>query len=446
LWDTDTWTNTKVLRGHVEEVNGLAISEAAQLIASADRDGNLMLWKAESPGASDGYLLLPEHLRTRWATDLGRVCLLHYGSNTPEFFDLSRGVSISAPPGFGDLNLIWAWPPGWLERWDGTNQILFEQWSGAQSTRRVALPLDSRIRPTMVAFSPPRQLAAWTEQAASNSIFLASLATPGRRTELKSEIAGWRNLLFSQDGKYLADFNRLSASANFSQVWDKPALCVWNVDTRQSVVTLSESVNDAAFAVGGRVLVALVLMRGIDHEIRFYDLEHPDRPPRIVSGKDLPRALEVSQDGRLVAFATGGGTVRMCDAVTGEWMDDLDGHLNEVEGLAFTKDARRLVSAGSGLEAVKLWDIGTRQELLTLPDNGVRLTSAWWSEEEDTIIAGPPWQTWHAPSWEEIAAAEAKDPPSQGYGGQSPPSQGYGGQSPPSPGSGGQGKTEAQRP
>ncbi|MGA2557098.1 MAG: hypothetical protein ABSG04_12580 [Verrucomicrobiota bacterium] len=49
-----------------------------------------------------------------------------------------------------------------------------------------------------------------------------------------------------------------------------------------------------------------------------------------------------------------------------------------------------------------------------------------WSADGDTILAGSPWQAWHAPSWEEIAAAEAKDPPS--------------------PGEGGQGKVEAQQP
>jgi hypothetical protein len=34
------------------------------------------------------------------------------------------------------------------------------------------------------------------------------------------------------------------------------------------------------------------------------------------------------------------------------------------------------------------------------------------------ILAGPPWQAWSAPSLEEIAAAEAKDPPSSDFGGQ----------------------------
>jgi hypothetical protein len=43
---------------------------------------------------------------------------------------------------------------------------------------------------------------------------------------------------------------------------------------------------------------------------------------------------------------------------------------------------------------------------------------AFWSADGDVILAGPPWQAWIAPSWEEIKAAEAKDPPAPGYGGQ----------------------------
>lgn len=32
-----------------------------------------------------------------------------------------------------------------------------------------------------------------------------------------------------------------------------------------------------------------------------------------------------------------------------------------------------------------------------------------WSAAGDVILAGAPWQAWRAPSWEEIAAAEAKE-------------------------------------
>ncbi|MFO1499270.1 MAG: hypothetical protein U1G07_12890 [Verrucomicrobiota bacterium] len=45
------------------------------------------------------------------------------------------------------------------------------------------------------------------------------------------------------------------------------------------------------------------------------------------------------------------------------------------------------------------------------------LPQARWSADGEVILAGPPWQAWIAPSWEEIEVAEAKQPPSSAFGG-----------------------------
>ena len=47
--------------------------------------------------------------------------------------------------------------------------------------------------------------------------------------------------------------------------------------------------------------------------------------------------------------------------------------------------------------------------LLSSAGTGSTLFAARWSADGDLILAGWPWQTWRAPSWEEIAAAEAKE-------------------------------------
>ncbi|MEI6783329.1 MAG: hypothetical protein WCQ21_20690 [Verrucomicrobiota bacterium] len=47
--------------------------------------------------------------------------------------------------------------------------------------------------------------------------------------------------------------------------------------------------------------------------------------------------------------------------------------------------------------------------LLTLGGTGSLLYVARWSADGDVILAGAPWQAWRAPSWEEIATAEAKE-------------------------------------
>ena len=55
----------------------------------------------------------------------------------------------------------------------------------------------------------------------------------------------------------------------------------------------------------------------------------------------------------------------------------------------------------------------TRQELLNLSGVGSHV-AIQWSADGNVMMAGnwfaeKPWQAWSAPSWEEIAAAEAKD-------------------------------------
>jgi len=47
--------------------------------------------------------------------------------------------------------------------------------------------------------------------------------------------------------------------------------------------------------------------------------------------------------------------------------------------------------------------------LLTLGGTGSVPSAARWSADGDVVLAGAPWQVWRAPSWEEIAAAEAKE-------------------------------------
>ena len=286
-----------------------------------------------------------------------------------------------------------------LCHWNGTNRIIVRDLRGAEFIQRGAIALDSGTRPAGLAYNATRQLLAWSEGTSSASVYLESLAAPGHRTELRSDVPGLIPFRFSEDGNFLAAWSNA-----------RDSLRVWNVEAGQIVASIGGLVRDATFAAGGLVLVAAI-EPGQNHEIKFYDLTHSDRAPQRVPRKNVPVpvSVAVSPDGGLVALPSLGGQVQLYDPAKGESIEDLHGHLNAVFSLAFSTDGRRLISTSGGREAVKLWDVGTRQELLTLSGTGSFLEAARWSADGDVILAGAPWQAWRAPSWEEIAASEEKE-------------------------------------
>ena len=206
FWDTSNWTETQVLRGHTDEVHAVAISEPAQLVASASKDGDLMLWKEDGKSAADGYRRLPENLRVNEVLPLdhSRVLLLPPGK-PPELVDLKRdSPPVSLPEIGSSTNVLGCFGTNILCHWNGTNQILVRELRGAEFIQRGAIALDSGTRPTGFAYNATRQLLAWTEGTSSTSVYLASLAAPGRRIELKSDVPGLVPFRFSEDGNYLA--------------------------------------------------------------------------------------------------------------------------------------------------------------------------------------------------------------------------------------------------
>jgi WD40 repeat protein len=404
FWDTSTWTETKVLRGHTDEVHAVAISESIQLLASTGKDGNLMLWKDDEKSATDGHRRLPGILPDHPVLPLhqSRALLLPPG-RPPEVFDLTGDSAPVSLPGIGSSANVLGWfGTNILCHWNGTNQILVQEWRVLEFIPRGAITLNSDTRPAALAYSHPRRLIAWIEKASSMSTYLANLTAPGSRIELRCDVPGLLPFRFSEDGNHLMAWTK-----------GRDSLRVWNVATAQIVVSIGGNISDSAFAAGGRVLVVgMVRDNRHNHEIRFYDLAHPDRAPQSVPSRESPKALAVSPDGGLVVTPTIGGQLQLFDPLKGELIESIHGHLNGADGVAFSPNGRRLVSTSVGREAVKLWDVATRQELLTLSatDTGGLVAIAKWSADGDMLlVAGAPWLSWRAPSWEEIAAAEAKE-------------------------------------
>ncbi len=123
-----------------------------------------------------------------------------------------------------------------------------------------------------------------------------------------------------------------------------------------------------------------------------------------------PMAFAVSPDLQQVAFSSDYGEVHLWNADLDRELGRLGGYIGAVRGLAFSPDGRRLATGASGAEALRLWDLETRQMVLQLPAEAMLIHPLHFTADGNTLwgisLSGA-LVTWTAPSWEEIRRVES---------------------------------------
>jgi WD40 repeat protein len=123
---------------------------------------------------------------------------------------------------------------------------------------------------------------------------------------------------------------------------------------------------------------------------------------RICDGAFVP-------DNSLFATSSHVGYVKLWETDSLTEVGQLKDFLLSASAVAFSPDGTRLVTGSGGFEAVKLWDVRSRRELLNLEGQGNLFYPIQFSNSGDLLGTGPyrgPVHIWRAPSWEEIEAAE----------------------------------------
>jgi eukaryotic-like serine/threonine-protein kinase len=399
VWDTATWKQVNILRGHTHEIWAAAVSPAGHLAASGGKDGKLMLWNLVERGSTDRQAGLPDGLNSDEVMPWNRSQVLLVSKNgTQETFDLKTGGVRSFPAGMGSpIPAASKGNPTLICRWDEAGRIIaFEP--GEDDFRRAGeIALKAAERPTGVASHAGKGLIAWSEPSSPDAVYWARFDRPGRRLELVGGIPGLRPFRFSPDGKYLAGMSTNGA-----------ALRVWNLETGQLARSVDGPIRTAEFAGKGPSLV-VAAGNAPRCQVSFFELAAASIPPKVISLDSYVYELTASADGRFVAASMNDGSIQLFDPAAGVKLEPFTRHMMVAFGIAFSPDSKRLVSSDAAREAVKLWDVESRQELLTLAGGGSALRSAFWSADGDAILTGAPWQVWQAPSKEEIDAVELKE-------------------------------------
>jgi WD40 repeat protein/serine/threonine protein kinase len=177
--------------------------------------------------------------------------------------------------------------------------------------------------------------------------------------DLKGHTGPVNSVAYSSDGSRIA-------SGGHDQ-----SLRVWDAVTGQELLSLkghSAHISKVAYGANG----ARIASASDDGLVILWDGTTGDVLQRFHGPVGSGVAMALSLDGKRLAY--GGGTpldrekpadVTVWNAMTGQEVVVLKGHKGGITSLAFSPDRQRLATSGWDL-SVKIWDITTEQELLTL--------------------------------------------------------------------------------
>jgi WD40 repeat protein/serine/threonine protein kinase len=361
IWDVEQRRCLAVLHGSTDEIYGLALSPDGTTLASAGRDRMVAFWNA-SPRPEGGLSGPIASGGLPWAT-----------------LTFAPDGRVLAAPRPGTVSL---YNP---ETSEGVEQI-------------PALGADVQV----LDYSPDGVLLASGGERGKARVW--SCAERRLLRELGDRNAPVRLLRFRADGMRL-----LAVDAAGNAIW-------WDTHTWQAVRTFRvEPLERAAVSPNGRLLAAGT-GAGV---VRWLDAETGEL---LATTTDIHRhrvtAIAFSGDGSRAASVAEDGTVAIWDPSSLQPIAVFKGHMLAAHGVAFSPDGRRLVTGGTGREAIKLWDLSTYRELVTLSGQGSLFGWVAFSPNGRWLAARDmkgELYLWRAPSWDEIQAVEKRP-----EGGQSP--------------------------
>jgi len=324
-----------VLRGHVDEVRCLAFSADGTRLASAGADRVVHLWDVTA-----GKLLAGPNPKGKHSIAVfpknGTLMLASTGGPSFRLWDTATGAEV-APSSDGPAYSVAASPDGrWLAV-GGTDYFtrLYDLPAGNALKRLEATkpPIGSiAVQPqgNLVAHTSPVDGLAWLWKTDSAEPLLILIeAADGCTLE---------HVAFHPDGTKVA-----IGGIDYLSTGDRDgAVCVWDLDTKQKLVTFDNGVNAITFDPTGKYLAGA----GIDDRVYIWDLAAEDVVFELEGHQDRVNAVAFSPDGSFVASGSDDMTVRVWDVLSGRLMvvRALD---TPVQDLAFSPDGADLFT-GNG--------------------------------------------------------------------------------------------------
>jgi WD40 repeat protein len=308
LWDAENGMERGVHVGHTGKIWNVALSPDGQTIASAGSDGTVKLWSPEPP--RQGSKLPVQNPISFWFSPDGRSLLV---------FEVESQWSVS--------------------RWDIRSGLFLER-----------KPLNLTGSRTHSAFSHDGGLLAIANDA--GTITLCDLVSGHQQTFHDPALGDAEDLRFSPDNRFLHFYRHHPKPGRF--LWDRQGRDLTSFPLDWGAYWCWTPSNDVLTQLAKGQLLWWDPTTGQTRELS-------PKPNRHFE------CLTTSADGRLIAAVdrTPQHKIHLWSVDTLRLEKEFAGHRRGQSALTFSPDATTLASVQND-QTVKLWDVATGEQLLTL--------------------------------------------------------------------------------
>ncbi len=268
VWDTTSWQEKNLERGHLQHVQALAVSPDGKTVLSAGNDDTLRRWDLSHPGTNQ--IIQQTEAEYSYPGPLGPMSLA-YRQDGKMFALTVRGHNV----------------------WRHHDDTSLRAWDVATLKVRWAVALSTDA----VAFSPDgKTLAGSVDQKGQDGVRLWD-ADSGTELHRFRDTGRCLGVAFSGDGKLLA-----AAS------WDKNCVKVWNVEGGTEARSWQDTPMTAvAFRRDGQVLAT----GHKDGTISIWDLAAGKKKRTLPGHGALVQSLKFTPDGKTLVSSGHDGMIRL---------------------------------------------------------------------------------------------------------------------------------------
>lgn len=383
LWNTSTGELLRIMEGHTGWIRAIAFSPSGETVASGSMDATIRLWNVAS-GQHHSTLLGHTSEVTSVTFRDDNTLASGSGNNIAKVWDVTTRQSRTFK---GHGSVIWsvAFSPDGLQLASGSYDQTVKLWDLAKPDQPNTIDAYTATVGNSLVFS-----------ADSKSLVVASPGKPVRVYDVETcaEIRGRRfdhranHIMLSRDGKRLMsgepwgstklwDFEsgkQLKALSGLYPVLSRDGrtlvfgsrdgqIRLWDIekDKQSKVLDAHGSMCGGMLLSDGRTLASAEMLKGT---IKLWDIPTDTLRFTEETGRMMWGGSAESFDGKFLATGIG-PSVRVWDLTTFEELPPFEGHAADVLSVKFSSDGKRLVTGGQD-GTVRLWDVETREPLLTL--------------------------------------------------------------------------------